>query len=139
MIIASEMVEMPISSERREPKTTREKRSRRLLSIPIRCWGWSAGQPSRWMQGGERRVTLSSGIVGSKGQSTAQKMAVSSRIVKIVSRLAPNVVQEAAQRLDRRRAALESIISNQDRDINSHKGLFQSNARIQVSVRHIDD
>ena len=60
MTIAKPTVTTPIQSETRAPKTMRLNTSRTLPSRPMRCWGWSSGQPSRWMQGALRGLTPSS-------------------------------------------------------------------------------
>ena len=83
MMMAIETVTMPMSSETREPWTTRLKVSRRFESRPIRCWVWSAGQPRRWMHGGAPRVPSrprsSIEVLGGKGAMTSANSATSTR------------------------------------------------------------
>ena len=50
----------PTVSDVRAPWTTRLNTSRKLPSVPKMCSGLSAGHPSRWTHGGDRRSGFSS-------------------------------------------------------------------------------
>ena len=74
----------PTTSEMRVPYTTREKTSRKLLSVPMMCCHLSSGQPSRWMQGGASALapgSLRSSMVslGPKGAMKSAKIATNAK------------------------------------------------------------
>jgi len=85
------------TSDVRAPYTTRLKTSRKLPSVPNRCCGWSAGQPSRWMHGAARCFTRCSNVCQVSNRPTGSRLhsngsseqgAAAHRLRKSLARLA---------------------------------------------------
>ncbi len=83
MTIATVTVDTPITRDSREPNRTRENRSRLLLSTPMRYSVCSAGQPSAWIHGAERRVASLMISLGLYGASTSANSAIKIKTPKI--------------------------------------------------------